>query len=43
VEDFWGENMTMDISSDQAYEKIRERVLFLNPEAEEKNIRRFIR
>ena len=42
VEDFWGEDMTLDISAAEAYEKIRERILLLNPEAKEKDIRKFI-
>ncbi len=42
VENFWGEDLTMDISADVAYKKIRERILFLNPEAWEKNIKKFI-
>lgn len=42
VENFWGEDLTMNISADEAYEKIRECILFLNPEAQEKNIKKFI-
>lgn len=42
VENFWGEDMTMDISVDEAYEKIRERILDLNPEAKENDIKKFI-
>lgn len=42
VEEFWDEDLTMDISFDEAYAKIRERILKLNPLAEEKNIRKFI-
>ena len=42
VENFWGEDLTADISFDEAYEKIRERILFLNPEAKEKDIKKFI-
>ena len=42
VEDFWGEDLTPNISVDEAYEKIRERILFLNPEAKEKDIKKFI-
>ncbi len=42
VESFWGEDLTADISVDEAYEKIRERILFLNPEAREKDIKKFI-
>lgn len=42
MENFWDEDLTMDISADEAYEKIRERILFLNPEAGEKDIKKFI-
>lgn len=42
VEDFWGEDLTPDISVDEAYQKIRERILLLNPEAKEKDIKKFI-
>lgn len=42
VEDFWGGDFTADMSADEAYEKIRERILGLNPEAKEKDIRKFI-
>lgn len=42
VEKFWGEDLTMDIPTDEAYEKIRERILILNPTAQEKNIKKFI-
>lgn len=42
VEDFWDEDLTPNISVDEAYEKIRERILFLNPEAKEKDIKKFI-
>ena len=42
VESFWGEDLTADISADEAYEKIRERILLLNPEAKEKDIKKFI-
>lgn len=42
VEDFWGEDLSIDISYEDAYQKIRERVLELNPNAEEKNIKKFI-
>lgn len=42
VEKFWGEDLTADISVDEAYNKIRERILLLNPEAKEKDIRKFI-
>ncbi len=42
VEKFWGEDLTLNISADKAYEKIRERILLLNPEAKEKDIKKFI-
>ena len=42
VEAFWGEDLTLDITADAAYEKIRERILFLNPQAKEKDIKKFI-
>lgn len=42
VEEFWGEDLTLDITEDTAYQKIRERILFLNPEAKEKDIKKFI-
>ena len=42
VENFWGEDLTADISADEAYGKIRERILLLNPEATEKDIKKFI-
>ena len=42
VEKFWGEDLTADISVDEAYNKIRERILLLNPEAKEKDIKKFI-
>ena len=42
VEDFWDEDLTPNISVDEAYEKIRERILLLNPEAREKDIKKFI-
>lgn len=42
VEDFWGADLSMDISSEEAYAKIRERILELNPKAEEKVIGKFI-
>ena len=43
VENFWDEDMTTDMSLDEAYEKIRERILLLNPEAMEKDVRKFIK
>jgi len=42
VEAFWGEDLMLDITEDAAYEKIRERILLLNPDAKEKDIRKFI-
>ena len=42
VEKFWGEDLMPDISADAAYEKIKERILLLNPEAREKDIKKFI-
>ena len=42
VEHFWGEDLTPDISADEAYDKIKERILLLNPEAVEKDIKKFI-
>lgn len=42
VEGFWGEDIALDIPAAEAYEKIRERILLLNPEAKEKDIKKFI-
>ncbi len=42
VEEFWGADLSMDISSEEAYECIRKRILELNPKAEEKKIKKFI-
>jgi len=42
VEEFWGEDLTVDVSEGEAYEKIRGRILLLNPEAKEKDIKKFI-
>ena len=42
VEEFWGEDLTLNITADAAYEKIRERILLLNPDAKEKDIKKFI-
>lgn len=42
VEDFWGADLSTDISYEEAYQTIRERILELNPNAEEKNIKKFI-
>lgn len=42
AENFWREDLSMDISVEDAYEKIRTRILELNPQAEEKKIKKFI-
>ncbi len=42
VEEFWGEDLTMDVSEGEAYEKIRGRILLLNPDAKEKDMKKFI-
>jgi len=42
VEDFWGEDLSIDISAEEAYEKIKGRILLLNPDAKEKDIKKFI-
>lgn len=42
VEEFWGEDLSVEISAEEAYQKIRDRILELNPEAEEKKIKKFI-
>lgn len=42
VEEFWGEDLSADISVQEAYEQIREQILKLNPQAEEKAIKKFI-
>ncbi len=42
VEEFWGEDLSADISFDEAYGRIREQILKLNPQAEEKAIKKFI-
>lgn len=42
VENFWGEDLMPDMPASEAYEKIREQILLLNPEAKEKDIRKFI-
>ena len=42
VEDFWGEDLTADMDAEEAYQVIRDRILELNPEAQEKNIKKFI-
>ncbi|MEE1031185.1 MAG: hypothetical protein U0L12_03490 [Ruminococcus sp.] len=42
TEEFWGEDLSMDISYEDAYQKIHDRILELNPDAEEKVIKKFI-
>lgn len=42
VEEFWGEDLFSDISYEEAYESIKKRILELNPQAQEKNIKKFI-
>lgn len=42
VEDFWGEDLSADISPKDAYRQIHDHILALNPQADEKTIRRFI-
>lgn len=42
VEEFWGEDLSIDVSVEEAYQKIHDRILELNPEAEEKTIKKFI-
>lgn len=42
VEEFWGEDLSEDISYEEAYRKIHDRILELNPEAQEKVIKKFI-
>lgn len=42
VEEFWGEDLSADVPFDEAYGRIREQVLKLNPQAEEKTIKKFI-
>ena len=42
VENFWGNDLSSDNSVEEAYESIRKRILELNPEAEEKKIKKFI-
>ena len=42
VEEFWGEDLSVDIPYEEAYQKIYDRILELNPMAEEKVIRKFI-
>ena len=45
VENFWTERdfEIPELDADESYEKIRQQILRLNPMAEEKNIRKFIR
>ncbi len=42
VEEFWGEDLSTDISAEEAYGIIRDQILKLNPEAQEKVIKKFI-
>lgn len=42
VEEFWGEDLSTNISKEEAYQKIHDRILELNSEAEEKVIKKFI-
>ncbi len=42
VEDFWGEDLSTDVPFDEAYGRIREQILKLNPQAEERTIKKFI-
>lgn len=42
VEEFWGEDLSGKVSYDEAYQKIHDRILELNPEADEKKIKKFI-
>ena len=42
VEDFWGEDLSIDISFDGAYRRIHDRILELNSDAKEKDIKKFI-
>lgn len=42
VEEFWGEDLSADISAKEACRQIRDHILELNPHAEDKTIRRFI-
>ncbi|MBQ9118673.1 MAG: hypothetical protein IJY09_01285 [Lachnospiraceae bacterium] len=42
VEEFWGADLRQDISMEKAYVRIREQIFKLNPQAEEKNIKKFI-
>lgn len=42
VEQFWGGDLSMDVSYEDAYQKIHDQILLLNPEAQEKTIKKFI-
>ena len=42
VENFWGGDLTADAPEEEAYAKIRERILLLNPEAKARDIKKFI-
>ena len=42
VEEFWGEDLSEGISYEEAYQAIHDRILELNPEAQEKIIKKFI-
>lgn len=42
VEEFWGEDLSTDISPKDACRQIHDHILELNPQADEKTIRRFI-
>ena len=45
VENFWAERVfdILELDAEESYEKIRQQILLLNPTAEEKTIRKFIR
>ena len=45
VENFWAERdfEISELDADESYEKIRQQILLLNPTAEEKTIRKFIK
>ena len=42
VEDFWKEDLSTALSPQDACQAIRDQILKLNPQAQEKNIRKFI-
>lgn len=42
VEDFWKEDLSTALSPQEACQAIRDQILKLNPQAQEKNIRKFI-